>query len=87
MPKSYRKNNKKYKLYSKYDKKKKGYLTQKEINLLILKEFHIKYNENILNSLMNIWGKTIKNKKVITYPIFQKLFQKPDGFFRNIYIK
>ena len=45
-------------------------------------EFHLVYNENILNSMINIWG--VKDK--IPYISFLKMFRGNDGFFRDIII-
>ena len=50
------------------------------------KEFKLSYNKHIIKSLMNIWGIKINNKLIITFDSYLKMFQKPDGFFRNIKI-
>jgi len=77
---------KKDKLFYKYSRGKE-YLLKSEIVLLMEKEFHIKYNNHIIVSLMNIWGsKYKKNGLVIVNKTFHKLFRKPDGFFRDIKI-
>ncbi len=48
-------------------------------------EFKLIYNNNIMNSFIAIWSTNINNKKVITKSTFvNKLFKKPDGFFRYI---
>lgn len=73
----------KKKLFNKYSKINKEYLTKKEIVKLMKREYHLNYTQTIINSFMSIWGTKIKNKQVITLKTFPKLFQKPDGFFRN----
>jgi len=72
--KSFKKNtkNKKDKLFFKYSKDKE-YLTKYEITLLMKNEFHLKYNNHIMISFMNIWG-TKKNQFVITNKTFHQLF-------------
>ena len=80
------KNSKKHKIFLKYDKNKKKYLTKKEINLCFKKEFKLNYNNHIMNSFLEIWGTNINNKKVITYKTYLKLFKKPDGFLRDVLI-
>ena len=79
------KKSKKQKLFVKYSKNNE-YLVEKEIVSLIKKEFKLSYNKHIIKSLMNIWGTKINNKLVITFDSYLKMFQKPDGFFRNIKI-
>ena len=76
-----RKNNKKYSLFMKYSNDKEN-LKKKEIISLMKNEFHLVYNENILNSMINIWG--VKDK--IPYISFLKMFRGNDGFFRDIII-
>ena len=77
------KKSKKQKLFFKYSKNNE-YLIEKEIVLLMKKEFKLSYNKHIIKSLMNIWGIKINNKLVITFESYLKMFQKEDGFFRNI---
>ena len=49
------------------------------------KEFKIVYNKHIMASFMTIWSTNINKKQVITKSTFvNKLFAKPDGFFRDI---
>ena len=79
------KKSKKQKLFVKYSKNNE-YLIEKEIVSLMKKEFKLSYNKHIIKSLMNIWGIKINNKLVITFDSYLKMFQKPDGFFRNIKI-
>ena len=79
------KKSKKQKLFVKYSKNNE-YLVEKEIVSLIKKEFKLSYNKYIIKSLMNIWGTKINNKLVITLDSYLKMFQKEDGFFRNIKI-
>ena len=79
------KKSKKQKLFVKYSKNNE-YLVEKEIVSLIKKEFKLSYNKHIIKSLMNIWGTKINNKLVITFDSYLKMFQKEDGFFRNIKI-
>lgn len=50
------------KLFNKYCGKKK-YLSIKDLNKLIINEFKIYYNKNIMNSCIHIWGIIINNKK------------------------
>lgn len=76
------KNNKYTRLFHKYTKK--DYLTFKQIKKLMKHEFKLVYNKSIMISFMAIWSTTIDNQKVITKSTFvNKLFKKPDGFFRN----
>ena len=77
------KKSKKQKLFFKYSKNNE-YLIEKEIVLLMKKEFKLSYNKHIIKSLMNIWGTKINNKLAITFDSYLKMFQKEDGFFRNI---
>ena len=77
------KKSKKQKLFFKYSKNNE-YLIEKEIVLLMKKELKLSYNKHIIKSLMNIWGTKINNKLVITFESYLKMFQKEDGFFRNI---
>tara|TARA_B100000700_G_scaffold280036_1_gene329538 strand:+ start:28 stop:285 length:258 start_codon:yes stop_codon:yes gene_type:complete len=79
------KKSKKQKLFVKYSKNNE-YLIEKEIVSLMKKEFKLSYNKHIIKSLMNIWGIKINNKLVITFDSYLKMFQKEDGFFRNIKI-
>ena len=79
------KKSKKQKLFVKYSKSNE-YLIEKEIVSLMKKEFKLSYNKHIIKSLMNIWGTKINNKLVITFDSYLKMFQKHDGFFRNIKI-
>jgi len=73
------KKSKKQKLFFKYSKNNE-YLIEKEIVLLMKKEFKLSYNKHIIKSLMNIWGTKINNKLVITFDSYLKMFQKPDRF-------
>jgi hypothetical protein len=79
-----RNKNKKLKIFLKYDKNKKNYLTKKEIQLCFRKEFKLKYNNHVMNSFLEIWGTRINSKKVITYKTYLELFKNPDGFLRDI---
>ena len=52
-------------------------------------EFKLVYNKHIMTSFMAIWSSKItvgtKEKRIITKSTFvDKLFKKPDGFFRDI---
>lgn len=77
------KKNKLNKLFKKYCKNKNG-LSEKEIIKLIKNEYNEQYSKYVINSLMNIWGKKVNNKYYITQDIFvKKLYNKPDGFFRD----
>ncbi len=81
------KTNKHLRLFNKYCKtsQKKDYLTLQQIKKLMKIEFKLSYNKNIMNSFMAIWSTKINNKQVITKNMFvNKLFKKPDGFFRDI---
>ena len=81
------KTNKHLRLFNKYCKtsQKKDYLTLQQIKKLMKIEFKLSYNKNIMNSFMAIWSTNINNKQVITKSTFvNKLFKKPDGFFRDI---
>lgn len=81
--KTKRKNNKKSKLFRKYTSK--SYITKSQFTRMLKNEFHIVYNQHIMNSCMELWGIKINKSKVITKDTFiNKLFTKPDGFLRNI---
>lgn len=76
------KNNKYTRLFHKYTKK--DYLTLQQIKRLMKREFKLVYNKHIMTSFLGIWSTTVNNKKVITKSTFvNKLFKKPDGFFRQ----
>jgi hypothetical protein len=79
--------NKHLRLFNKYCKtsQKKDYLTLQQIKRLMKIEFKLSYNKHIISSFMAIWSTKINNKQVITKSTFvNKLFKKPDGFFRDI---
>lgn len=60
-------------------------LSLQQIKQMIKQEFHRNYSNEVYNSLMSIWGTTIDKRRVITKQVFvTKLFQKPDGFLRDI---
>tara|TARA_B100000035_G_C20827383_1_gene477110 strand:- start:260 stop:559 length:300 start_codon:yes stop_codon:yes gene_type:complete len=60
-------------------------LSLQQIKQMIKQEFHRNYSTEVYNSLMSIWGTTIDKRRVITKQVFvTKLFQKPDGFLRDI---
>ena len=83
--KTEKKSNKSIKLFNKYDKNKDNFLSQKEIIMLIKKEFKLNYDKHIIFSFMHIWGTRKNNKLYISKNTFtKKLFKKPDGFFRDI---
>jgi len=70
-------------LFKKYTTK--GYLTKKQIKKLMKIEFRLSYTIHVFNAFMNIWSTIIDNRRVITKNTFiNKLFRKPDGFFRDI---
>ena len=74
------------KLFNKYCKNKKG-LSKRDITKLIREEYKDNHSNNIIISLMNIWGVKIDGKYYITKKIFtEKLYTKPDGFFRDKYL-
>lgn len=78
------KKNKKYlKLFNKYSKNKK-YLNLKDFKKLIIKEFKLSYNNNVMNSCMNIWGTKYNGKYVIYINNFSNMFTMKEGFFKNI---
>ena len=80
------KKNKYLRIFNKYGHKKE-HLTIKQIKLLIKKEFKVVYNTHVFNSFIAIWSSKINGKQVITKSTFlNKLFKKPDGFFRDIYL-
>jgi hypothetical protein len=83
--KSSRRLNKKIVIFCKYSKTKE-YLTKTEITKLMKNEFKLNYNNHIISGLMNIWGTKVNNKLVIEKSTFPKLFKKPEGFFRDIYL-
>ena len=74
------------KLFNKYCKNKKG-LSKRDITKLIREEYKDNHSNNIIISLMNIWGVKIYGKYYITKKIFtEKLYTKPYGFFREKYL-
>lgn len=78
------KKNKKYlKLFNKYSKNKK-YLNLKDFKKLIIKEFKLSYNNNVMNSCMNIWGTKYNGKYVIYINNFTNMFTMKEGFLKNI---
>jgi len=85
--KSKKKNKKKNKNLSIFNKKghKKKQLNKQQIKLLIKKEFKVVYSTHVFNSFISIWSSNVNGKQVITKSTFlNKLFKKPDGFFRDI---
>ena len=81
-----RKINKHLHLFRKYSQKKDN-LTLQQIKKLMKVEFKLIYNKHIMNSFIEIFGTTMHNKRVITKDTFvNKLFKKPDGFFRTIHL-
>ena len=69
-------------IFSKYSKSK-DYLTRREMNLLLKKEYGLRYSKEVINSLMSIWGTSKGSGRVITQSTFPKLYQGPDGFLRD----
>lgn len=85
MRKTKRKTNKRNKLFHKYSKNNE-YLIRSEIVKLMRNEFFLSYSNNVITSLMNIWGTKNKNRYVITLKDFKELFTAEEGFFRDIKI-
>lgn len=85
MRKTKRKTNKRNKLFYKYSKNNE-YLIRSEIVKLMRNEFFLSYSNNVITSLMNIWGTKNKNRYVITLKDFKELFTAEEGFFRDIKI-
>ena len=81
--KSKKTNNKIKKLFFTYSSNKQ-YLTKRQIVRLMKKEFKLSYSNNVVTSLMAIWGKKFGSSYFIVKDNFPKLFLKPDGFFRDI---
>lgn len=88
-----KKQSKPLRLFRKYTQKQ--YLTESQIKKLMKREFKLSYNQNVINSLMAIWGKPMPSGKslasgktptrVITKSTFvNQLFKQPEGFFRHI---
>jgi len=78
------KSNKHMRLFHKYSQKKE-HLSKQQIKKLMKVEFKLVYNKHIMGSFMGIWSTKINDKQVITKDTFvNKLFKKPDGFFRHI---
>ena len=73
------------KLFHKYSSNS-TYMTLRQVKRLMKHEFKLVYNSHIMNSFIEIWGKRVDTKKVITKSTFKRLFKKPDGFFRDIKI-
>jgi len=85
--KTKQKNTKHLRLFHKYGHKKE-YLTKQQIKKLMKVEFNLVYNAHIFNAFMNIWQTKVASKQVITKDTFiHKLFNKPDGFLRDITLK
>ncbi len=81
--KTKQKSNKYNRLFRKYTTN--DYLTLSQIKKLMKKEFKLVYNKHIMRSFMAIWSTNINKKQVIAKSTFvNKLFAKPDGFFRDI---
>tara|TARA_B100002019_G_scaffold247197_1_gene225475 strand:- start:113 stop:376 length:264 start_codon:yes stop_codon:yes gene_type:complete len=81
--KTKQKSTKHLRLFRKYTKQ--DYLTYTQIKKLMKQEFKLVYNKHIMTSFMAIWSTRINKKQVITKSTFvDKLFKKPDGFFRDI---
>ena len=81
--KTKQKSTKHLRLFRKYTKQ--DYLTYTQIKKLMKQEFKLVYNKHIMTSFMAIWSTRINKKQVITKSTFvNKLFKKPDGFFRDI---
>ena len=81
--KTKQKSTKQLRLFRKYTKQ--DYLTYTQIKKLMKQEFKLVYNKHIMTSFMAIWSTRINKKQVITKSTFvNKLFKKPDGFFRDI---
>ena len=71
-----KKRDKKSLLFSKYDKSNNNFLSKSEIIKLLRTEFKLNYTNNIITSLMNIWGTNIHNKLYISKDTFiKKLFK------------
>jgi len=80
------KKNKYLRIFNKYGHKK-DHLTKQQIKLLIKKEFKVVYSTHVFNSFISIWSSNVNGKQVITKSTFlNKLFKKPDGFFRDIHL-
>jgi hypothetical protein len=78
--KTLKKNNNKYKkFFFKYSGNKK-YLNLKDLKKLMLKEFKLVYNNNVMLSCINVWGV----KKRIDLVQFIKMFKMKEGFFKDI---
>tara|TARA_B100000902_G_scaffold396632_1_gene458195 strand:- start:513 stop:773 length:261 start_codon:yes stop_codon:yes gene_type:complete len=81
--KTLHKKDKKRKFFMKYSKNKE-YCTKTEIKKLLRKGFFLNYNECVIQSMMSIWGTSKNGRKVITYNDFLKMFEKKEGFLRDI---
>ena len=80
------KKNKYLRIFNKYGHKK-DHVTIKQIKLLIKKEFKVVYSSHVFNSFIAIWSSKVNGKQVITKSTFlNKLFKKPNGFFRDIHL-
>ncbi len=84
--KTYRQNKNIIRLFNKYSQNKNT-LTQSQCVKLMKKEFHLNYNIHVINSFMNIWGEKINRRNYILKDTFFKLFEGPNGFFRDITLK
>ena len=84
--KTINKKNKYLRIFNKYGHKKE-HVTKQQIKLLIKKEFKVVYSSHVFNSFIAIWSSNVNGKQVITKSTFlNKLFKKPDGFFRDIHL-
>jgi len=80
------KKNKYLRIFNKYGHKKE-HITKQQIKLLIKKEFKVVYSTHVFNSFIAIWSSNVNGKQVITKSTFlNKLFKKPNGFFRDIHL-
>jgi len=70
------------KLFNKYSKNNE-YLTKRECIHLMKNEYKLNYNNSIIVSFLNIWGKKINGNYVIMKDTFPKLFKGPNGFLRD----
>jgi len=84
--KTKKKSNGYLRLFNKYSiGQKKEHLTKQQIKKLMKVEFKLTYNAHVFNAFMNMWQTKVNGKQIITKDTFiNKLFRKPNGFFRDI---
>ena len=69
-------------LFNRYQKE--GNISRSRFKYMLQREWSLKYNQNVLNACYHIWFERKNGTFYLTFSTFQKMFQKPDGFLRDI---